>query len=94
MTDRTAALSLVKQRLNRLEGDTSLDSYLEARIEAGEDYVFKRGIWTTASTRDLMLVVDVAVWMYQSRDQAGDMPLWLKKMIRDRWLEEVRPRDP
>lgn len=84
--DTATALSLVKARLNRLEGDTSLDVYLTHRIESAEKELTKTGIALTSSVADLMLVVDYAVWEYQNRDQPGAMPDWLRLRRRERWL--------
>ncbi len=82
------ALDLVKSRLNRLPGDTGLDDYLTARIEAAEQELRRIGIVPTDSTEDLILVVDYAVWMYQNRDTPGGMPEWLRLRRRERWLTE------
>ena len=80
------ALALVKQRLNRLEGDTSLDDYLMARITAAAQELENTGIQLTNSTEDLLLVVDYAVWKYQNRDTPGAMPDWLRLQRRERWI--------
>lgn len=80
------ALELVKQRLNRLEGDTSLDDYLTARITAAAQELENTGIHLTDSTEDLLLVVDYAVWKYQNRDAPGAMPEWLRLQRRERWI--------
>lgn len=86
--DMTAALGIVKARLNRLPGDTSLDEYLSARIEAAANELTKIGITLDDSTDDLMLVVDTAVWQYSNRDKPGGMPDWLRRRRRERWLRE------
>ena len=88
MIDTTTALGLVKTRLNRLQSDTSLDSYLTARINAAEDYLTGIGIELTDSQEDLLLVVDFAVWEYQNRDKPGNMPEWLRLQRRERWIRE------
>ena len=81
-----SALSLVKARLNRLESDTSLDEYFNARISAAEGELTDTGISLTDSMEDLMLVVDYAVWKYQNRDTPGGMPDWLRLQRRERWI--------
>lgn len=81
------ALSLVKTRLNRVPGDTSLDDMLRKRIESAEQQLTAIGIHLTDDTRDLMLVVDYAVWQYQNRDKPGAMPEWLRRVRFERWLE-------
>ena len=58
------ALTLVKTRLNRLPGDTSLDEYLAKRIDAAIGEIEATGIALTDSVADLMLVVDYTVWAY------------------------------
>lgn len=91
------ALDLVKTRLNRLPDDTSLDSYLIARIAAAEEELCRTGIRLEAdSSADLMLLVDYTVWSYQSRDQHTGMPDWLRLRRRERFLNqrEVTADDP
>ena len=80
------ALTLVKARLNRLSGDTSLDTYFQARISGAVQELTNIGIELSDSQEDLMLVVDYAVWQYQNRDQPGNMPEWLRLRRRERWL--------
>lgn len=88
MPNLETALGLVKARLNRLAGDTSLDTYLQARISAAVQSLEDTGITLTDSQEDLMLVVDVAVWQYQNRDKPGSMPEWLRLERRERWFRE------
>ena len=85
-----AALELVKVRLNRLPGDTSLDSYFTVRIQSAMKELEANGIHLTASADDLMLVVDFAVWQYQNRDSPGEMPPWLRLRRRERWLRREK----
>ena len=84
--NESLALDLVKARLNRLPGDTSLDEYLTARIGAAVQELTRVGIVPTESTEDLILVVDYTVWQYQNRDNPGSMPEWLRLRRRERWL--------
>ena len=87
--DTSAALSLVKSRLNRLASDTSLDEYLTARVTAAEKELEGIGIHLSADAPDdLMLLVDYTVWSYQNRDKPGGMPDWLRLKRRERWLRE------
>lgn len=88
MPNLETALGLVKARLNRLAGDTSLDTYLQARISAAVKSLEDTGITLTDNQEDLMLVVDVAVWQYQNRDKPGSMPEWLRLERRERWFRE------
>lgn len=93
--DNAQALALVKQRLNRLPGDTSLDGYLTFRIQAATAELEGVGIHLTDGVDDLLLLVDYAVWSYQNRDTPGSMPEWLRLRRRERWIREgVAPRDP
>ena len=81
------ALSLMKTRLNRL--DAALDDYLTVRIGAAYEYLENQGIHLDMDTnRDLMLVVDTAVWQYNNRDADKGEPDWLRCQIRQRWLME------
>lgn len=85
--DALTALGLLKARLDRLEGDTSRDTSLTARIEEAAEELEHIGITLDGSTRDTMLVVDYAAWKYQNRDKTGEMPQWLKRERFERWLE-------
>lgn len=89
ITESSMALALVKARLNRLQSDTSLDAYLQARVEAAHDYLEGIGIHLTDSQEDLMLLVDFTVWQYQNRDNPGSLPEWLRLHRRERWLREA-----
>lgn len=88
MPNLETALGLVKARLNRLAGDTSLDTYLQARINAAAVSLQNIGINLDDSQEDLMLLVDYAVWDYQNRDRPGAMPEWLRLKRRERWIRE------
>lgn len=86
--EKTAlALSLVKARLNRL--DAALDDYLTARIQSAYEYLTGQGLHLDPdASRDLMLIVDTAVYQYSSRDADKGEPEWLRYQIRQRWLME------
>lgn len=86
--DVTTALALVKTRLNRLPGDTTLDEYLKARINGAISELEGTGIRLADTPDDLMLVVDYTVYQYQNRDQPGGMPDWLRLRRRERWLRQ------
>lgn len=92
--NESIALGLIKARLNRMQSDTSLDSYFQARLSGAIGYLEGIGISLTDSDEDLMLVVDFAVWQYQNRDNPGAMPDWLKLQRRERWLREAVKDDP
>lgn len=81
------ALPLVKARLNRLAGDTTLDGYLESRLRGVQQEMERTGIVLNAeSPDDLMLLVDWTVWEYGNRDKAAAVPDWLRLRRRERWL--------
>lgn len=83
------ALPLVKTRINRLASDTSLDGYLTSMITGVMQQMAKIGITLdAASTDDLFLLVDWAVWKYGNRDKAGGVPEWLRLRRRERWLNK------
>lgn len=87
--DKTTVLSLVKSRLNRLQSDTSMDSYLLTLIDAAEEELKRTGInLREESADDALLLTNLAVWRYQNRDSAGAMPPWLAQYRRERWLAE------
>ena len=82
------ALALVKVRLNRLPGDTSLDTYMGYRIQAAIEELEGTGINLDDGNVGLLLVVDTAVWQYQNRDSGSGMPEWLRLRRRERWLQQ------
>jgi len=88
--DKRDALALVKLRLNRLPGDTSLDNYLNYRIDAAIEELERTGIVLDSGNEDLLLVVDTTVWQYQNRDSGAGMPEWLRLRRRERWLQQHR----
>lgn len=88
MINKETALELVKARLNRL--DTTLDTYLSARIDAAVTDLERTGIILGNSVADLMLVVDYTCWAYANRDATAGMPDWLRLRRRERWLQERR----
>lgn len=93
--NEVTALELVKARLNRLQSDTSLDKYFQSRVRAAMEYLEGIGIQLTDSQEDLMLIVDMAVWQYQNRDNPGAMPEWLRLHRRERWIRtEASADDP
>ncbi len=80
-------LELVKTRLNRI-GVTELDEYLRTRINAAIDQLTASGIHLEDTDGDNMFVADYVVWQYQSRDNPGGMPEWLRLARRERWLQD------
>ena len=89
--DKALAVQLVKQRLNRLPEDTSLDDYLTARVAAAAGELEALGIrLVMGDLPDILLVVDTAVWQYQCRDKETGMPDWLRLRRRERYLRERR----
>ena len=86
--DISTVLGIVKARLNRLPGDTSLDDYLTARINAAAAEMSRNGIELRNTPEDVMLLADMTVWQYQCRDKPGAMPDWLRLRRRERWLSE------
>ena len=84
-----SVLPHVKARLNRLAGDTALDSYLTSRIAAASSEMKRSGIrLDDTQADDLMLCADYVVWQYQNRDTGGAMPDWLRLRRRERWLAQ------
>ena len=83
-----SALKLLKQRLDRMAEDTSRDGYFTSRIQQSIAELERTGIVLTDSIDDLMLVVDLAAWNHANRDKPGDMPGWLAKKRRERWLNQ------
>ena len=79
-------LRICKQRLNRLDTDTSPDEYLTQRIMAAAAEQERIGIPLGDTVEDKMYLSDIVVWEYQSRDKPGGMPDWLRLRRRERWL--------
>lgn len=91
--DLDLAFDLVKARLNRLPGDTSIDTLLGARVTAAAEELEQKGIHLTDSPSDTLLLVDYTAYQYSARDQQTGMPEWLRLRIRERWLQEGRNGD-
>lgn len=92
--DQATALSLMKARLNMLSSNTSLDTYLTARIAAAEAELHNQGVESLGFfDDDTLFVVDFAVWQYQNRDKPGGMPDWLRLKRRERWLRMKEAQD-
>lgn len=81
-----SALSLLKERLDRMPEDTSRDEYFTARIEQTIGELERKGIVLTDAMDDLMLVVDHAAWNHANRDKQSGMPEWLRRKVIARWL--------
>lgn len=82
-----SALAIVKTRLNRLQGDTSLDeTALLPRLNGAVLTLKKNGIDLQDTADDVVLLADYVVDRYQNRDQPGEMPQWLRRLRRERFL--------
>lgn len=87
--NKERTLGIVKARLNRLAFDTSLDDYLETRIEAADIELANNGINLNAeNVSDAVLLADTVVWQYSNRDSNTGMPTWLRLARRERWLSD------
>ena len=84
------ALKMVKSRLDYLPGNTAKDEYLTARIEAAAKELEQNGIRLMDTPNDTMLLVDMTVWNYQSRDKQAGMPDWLRMRRRERFIADRR----
>ena len=78
----------MKTRLNRMPGESALDEYFAARLDAAEREMARQGIKLTDGMDDVLLLVDKAVFDYQNRDKMQSQPDWLKAKLRGRWLNE------
>lgn len=81
-----SALSLLKDRLDRMPEDTSRDEYFTVRVEQSIAELERPGIVLTDAIDDLMLVVDHAAWNHANRDKQSGMPEWLRRKVIARWL--------
>lgn len=82
------AVSLFKSRRDMMQGISPRDEYIETRVRATMRELADRGIHLVDTDADLMLVVDMAVWQYNNRDNPGSMPDWLRLARRERWLND------
>ena len=87
------ALSLVKDRLNRMRVATQDDEYLKTRIDAAARRLAKNGIHLIDTSDDLMLLVDMTVWEYSNRDKMTGMPEWLRQVRRERFLADRKAHE-
>lgn len=87
-TGKTQAFALMTTRLDRISMPAQQTAMVQARIDATEAELARKGIILTDSIDDVMLLVDKAVWDYQSRDKQQGEPDWLKLKLRERWLAE------
>ncbi len=82
------AVSMFKQRKDMLTGITQRDEYIDMRIKAVISELESKGIHLVNTESDLMLVVDMAVWQYNNRDNMAAQPMWLTLARRERWLND------
>lgn len=95
--DRQTALEMVKGRLDILPGNTTRDTQLLMRIDGAAEALRRMGITIRfedtggePGTDDLMLLVDLTVWMIQNRDKGEDEPKWLRRRLNERFMSERR----
>ena len=50
----------------------------------------KNGIHVKDDSQDIMFLTDICAWRYSNRDKKEEMPLWLRQMLKDRYMQEVR----
>ena len=90
-------LTLVKDRMDRTPGNTLRDAPLRHRIEGAIARLERMGIHfdrdekgeiRTITADDLMLIVDLTVWMQQNRDKGEDEPKWLRRQLQERWMND------
>lgn len=90
--DLAQAYSLLLARRDRagmkLEAET--EAYYKSALEGAQQELVASGIQLDGTLADTMLLVDLANWNLSNRDQAGQMPAWLRLKRRERWLREGR----
>lgn len=82
------AVALVKQRKDMMPGISQRDEYIEMRVKSVISELEGKGIHLVDTESDLMLVVDMAVWQYNNRDNMAAPPMWLTLARRERWLND------
>ena len=83
-----SALALLKDRLDRMAEDTTRDEYYTKRIEQAVERLKRVGVEVRDTVEDLMLVVDYAAWLHANRDKLTGDPEWLRRSIRERWVNQ------
>ena len=82
-------LALVRARKNRTPEDTSQDALFEIYIRGAFSKLSEMGIRISESDpADTIMLVDYAVWRYNTRDSGEAVPLWLKTDLSQRWLTD------
>ena len=82
------AVKMFKQAKDMMQGINAKDDYIVARIEDVISDLKTDGIHLVDTASDLMLVVDIAVWRYNSRDKNEPMKKELKDRKNTRWLKD------
>lgn len=82
------AVALAKQRKDMMPGISQRDEYIEMRVKSVISELEGKGIHLVDTESDLMLVVDMAVWQYNNRDNMDAQPMWLTLARRERWLND------
>lgn len=82
-------LMMLRSRLD--EPPHEKDAFLSELISAVVvELREKNGIIAKDNPQDIMFVTDICAWRYSNRDKAEAMPMWLRQMLRDRYMQEVR----
>lgn len=85
--DAEMALRMFKYRKNELPTNTAMDEWYNMRLAAALEWLeAKKGIVLCADEShpdDLLLLVDVAVWQHDNRDNPAGEPAWLANRLLD-----------
>ena len=50
----------------------------------------KNGIQVQDNAQDIMFLTDICAWRYSNRDKTDAMPMWLRQMLKERYMQEDR----
>ncbi|MDO4564838.1 MAG: hypothetical protein Q4C04_04420 [Clostridia bacterium] len=88
MYGKDIVLEIVKSRMDR--GGVTVPpiqlAYWLQRIEAAAQELERMGLALTDCAADNVLLADYTVWKINNRDTTGEMPSWLRRALRNRWL--------
>lgn len=90
MPNMEIAYQMLLARLDRAgtQPPEALAVYLRKRLDSAVTQLESAGIVLADTPQDLMLIVDLAAWQEQNRDNSSGTPNWLRTQIRNRWIQQ------
>lgn len=82
-------LMMLRSRLD--EPPHEKDFYLSELIHGvAVELREKNGIQVQDNAQDIMFLTDICAWRYSNRDKTDAMPMWLRQMLKERYMQEDR----